>query len=87
MSSGHPAAVQNCRNIIALLQILCACHDLNRLCPYVDLADDQFVRIGMALDLLNVPHNDLFKIFVEPLETFYLCSRERHGVTVRSVLI
>ncbi len=73
MSSCHPAAVKDSRNIIPFFEILCTCHYLYRLCPHIDLTDNQLIRVWVTLYFLNVPHNNLFQIFVQPRKSLYLC--------------
>ena len=40
---------------------------------YIDLTDNQLIRVWVTLYFLNVPHNNLFQIFVQPRKSLYLC--------------
>ena len=73
MTTCYPAAVKNSRNIIPLFEILRTRHNLYSLCPHIDLTDDQFVGIRVTLYFLDMSHNNLFKIFVQPRISLYLC--------------
>ena len=82
VSSRDASSVQNDRNLVSFLYVRSACHDLDRLCPDVHLADDQFVRVRMLLDLVDLTDHDLVKIRVHSLISLNLCPGQRHCVCV-----
>ena len=58
MPASDPAAVENDRNLLALLHIRRPSNDLN-LCAgliHCHLAHNQLIRIRVLLDLFNFPH-------------------------------
>ena len=83
MAAGYLSAVQNHRNLVPGLDVGRAGDDLNRL-PGSDvhLADDQLVRVRMTLDGKDLADNNLFKVFIETLESLHLGAGEGHCVRV-----
>ena len=74
MSSGDTASVQNDRDLISLFHIRSAGHDLYRLCPYIDLADDQLICIRMTLNLLDLTDHNVFQVPVSRRISLYFRS-------------
>jgi len=82
MISGYSSAVQYDRNLIALFDIWCAGHDLDRLASDVYLADNQFVCVRVALNFFNLTDYDLFQITVSCLISLHFCSGECHCIRI-----
>ena len=72
MASCHFSSVQHHGHFVPFFYIGSSGDDLDGLRPDVHLADDQFIRIRVALDLLDLSCYDLFQIFIKTLIAFYL---------------
>ena len=82
MSAGHAASIQHYGHLIAFSDIWRSRNDLNGFCPDIHLANDQFVRIGMSLYLLNPADHDPIQIFIQPFIALDLGSAQSHGIAV-----
>ena len=82
MSSCHFSAVQHHRHFVAYFHVGGAGDDLDGLPADVHLADNQLVRIGMALDGQNLSYHDFLQVLVSSLEALHLRAGQGHRVAV-----
>ena len=75
MTARHAPAVQNYGNFVSFFYIGRTRHDLDRLSAADGhLTYDQFVCIRMALNLLDLPDDNMLKILVHSGESLHLGS-------------
>ena len=82
MSACHTAAVQNNRNLVALMHIGGTGNDLNRFFSDIYLADDQFICIRMTLNGKDLSDNDLIQVCVQFFKSFHFGTGQRHGIGI-----
>ena len=78
MASRHTSAVQNNRYFIPFLNIRGSGNNLNHLISDIYLTDNQFIRIRMFLNFLNLANHNPVQISVHLLIAFHLCAGKRH---------
>ena len=82
MAAGNSSAVQNHRHLVPGLYIGRAGHDLRHFAADIYLADNQLVRIGMGLNLLDLPDHDIIQIRIGADISFHLRSGQCHRIRV-----
>ena len=83
MAAGDASAVKHDRNDVSFHHIAGAGHDLHRLLfSYVDLADDELVRVGMLFNGKDLADDDVLEVLVQSLESLNFGAREGHFVAV-----
>ena len=82
MSACYPSAVQNNRNLISFFYIWGTGYDLNCLCPYIYLADDQLICIRMFFNFFNLANDDFVQVCIQLFKALYLCTCQGHGICI-----
>ena len=70
----HFSSVQNYRNLVPFFYIRRSCYDLDHFAADIHLADDQLIRIRVALDLFDLSNNDLLQVLIQTCKSLYLCA-------------
>ncbi len=82
MTSGYSASVQHDADLIAFFHVGGSGDNLDSLLAYIDLTDDELVRIGMLFDTEDLTRHYLREIPVKTPVLLYLGSGQRHSVSI-----
>ena len=82
MPACHLTAVQNHRDFVPLLDIGRTGHNLYDFRTDIDLTHNQFIRIRMPLDFVNLSYHNFLQVFVKPSVALHLRPGEGHRVHI-----